>query len=256
MKSRMLKTIIAIVMALTVVMFCMPMAMADGADANGKCGENVAWEFDWDENYEVCVLRISGTGSMKDFVPGNEQDLDETYEYAEWLDYDAYSQVSKIVIEGSVERIGTACFSNGWGYDALKEVVIEEGVKEIGNSAFEHNTGKKVTLPKSIEKIGNSAFFTQKAEGATFGVEEIVYAGTAEEWNAIDFAENAIVITESRVLKVKCSDAEFELTSQNYIDNNYSAPESSSMTLIIIIAAVAVVVIAAIALIIVKKKKK
>lgn len=73
-----------------------------------------------------------------------------------------------------------------WVPNAVKgEITVCEGVTEIADRTFADRTGLTcVNLPVSLKEIGNSAF-----SGCT-GIKEIIYGGTAEQWDEVNKNEN------------------------------------------------------------------
>ena len=66
-------------------------------------------------------------------------------------------------------------------------VTIPDGVTKIGYQAFEFwEDLTRVTIPTSVTVVGDMAFH------ACSCLREIRYAGTAEQWDAVDIGEDAI----------------------------------------------------------------
>ena len=64
---------------------------------------------------------------------------------------------------------------------SLKSIVIPSTVKSIGWNAFEHcHSLKSVKIPVSVKSIGDMAF------EYCYALTDIYYAGTSDQWNAID----------------------------------------------------------------------
>ncbi|MBR4628575.1 MAG: leucine-rich repeat domain-containing protein [Ruminococcus sp.] len=120
-------------------------ANAEAVTASGYCGdptfnesENVAWSL------EDGVLTISGTGAMENFN-----------DVAPWYNYS--SDITEVVIENGVTRIGSAAF---YGCSMLISVTIPDSVTRIGNSAFsECSNLTSVTIPDTVASIGDHAFY-------------------------------------------------------------------------------------------------
>lgn len=129
---------------------------------------------------------------------------------------------STIPSDGSVTVIGSNAFANCYG---LTSVVIPEGVTEIGSYAFFNCKGlESVTIPQSVTVIGDGAFsgsvglkelyisknVTKIGEAAFHNsAEDVFYAGTAEEWMAID--QNAW--SDYNTYTLHFDDLEYVLTS-------------------------------------------
>lgn len=92
------------------------------------------------------TLTISGTGAMPDWTTNTQ---------APW--YSEQSNITGVVIESGVTRIGNNAFNNCRN---LASVTIPAGVKGIGNNAFYGCRAlKSVTIPEGVATIGNSAFY-------------------------------------------------------------------------------------------------
>ncbi|MCR4562152.1 MAG: leucine-rich repeat domain-containing protein, partial [Bacilli bacterium] len=67
----------------------------------------------------------------------------------------SFSTLEKVVIPGSVKKIGAYAFNNNF---SLTDVTIEDGVEEIVEYAFWGCKFKEVYVPSSVKKIGHCAF--------------------------------------------------------------------------------------------------
>ena len=157
----------------------------------GKCGVDLAWEL----NQENGLMTISGKGPMTDFMSEKE---------APW--YEQREEIRELVLEEGVTTLGdysfVGCKNMGkvtipstleiFGTYSLKEciclteVVIPEGARLIGAKVFSACTGlRKVRIPLSVKAIDMKAF------EMTAVLEEVVYAGTKEQWKQIRISRNA-----------------------------------------------------------------
>ena len=128
----------------------------------GTCGENLSWTL------ESGVLTITGTGAMYDFSEGDTP----------WSEY--ADQIVFAVVHPGVTTIGNFAFS---GCTRLELAAISEGVETIGVFAFANCTNlMRVLLPTSVNSIFYAAFSN------CICLEEIYYAGTADQWSEIIFA--------------------------------------------------------------------
>ncbi|MCM1437842.1 MAG: leucine-rich repeat protein [Roseburia sp.] len=95
------------------------------------------------------------------------------------------SRLTGIVIADSVTKIGDGAFSECTN---LVSVKLGNGVTKIGNKAFDGGYTRcgleEINIPASVEYIGKDAF-----QGC-YNLQKIKYEGTAEDWCAIEFAEN------------------------------------------------------------------
>lgn len=91
------------------------------------------------------VLRISGTGAMPDYVSTFDQP---------W--YEQEAEVTSIVIEDGVTRIGSGAFQY---MDHVVDITMADTVTEIGDSAFYSCTSlQSVQLSNCLEMLGSGAF--------------------------------------------------------------------------------------------------
>lgn len=181
-------------------------ALADTTATSGKCCENLTWTL------VDGTLTISGTGAMTDY----------DWRGSPW--FNSRASITEIVISKSVTTIGNNAFEwcssltsieipnsvtvigNGafHGCSSLTSVTIPGGVTEIGYCAFEGcsnltsvkisdgveiicgdafhdcNSLEYVSIPSSVVTIGDAAF------RLCSDLAEVDYAGSAEQWNAID----------------------------------------------------------------------
>ncbi len=154
MKSRVLKTIISVVLAFMVFVLCMPVALA--AETSGACGDNAKWSYD---SATKC-LTISGAGDMYDDV-------------SPWEDY----YISSVIIEKGITRIGAHAFED----TSVFYAIIPEGVTTIGAYAFSSTPLFEVMIPASVRMIEEGAFDCE-----TDVALNVNYGGTAADWENMD----------------------------------------------------------------------
>lgn len=123
------------------------------ANATGKCGDNVTWNYDSGTG----VLTISGTGDMYDYPSSINGGRKNPWE-------EIGICFKEIRISSGVTSIGAEAFrQNSRRHDdpkALVSVSIPNTVKRIGYHAFSGNKGlKSVTIPSSVTSIETSAFW-------------------------------------------------------------------------------------------------
>lgn len=107
-----------------------------------------------------------------------------------------YSGLTSINIPGSVVEIGTEAFSYCGSCSSLN---IAEGVQIIGVRAFQYcNKLTSLTIPASVTQIGAYAF-----RYCSF-LKDCYYAGTIEQWNAVQKGINWREGTD--ITTVICSD--------------------------------------------------
>lgn len=109
---------------------------------SGECGadgDNVTWAFDT----EIGILRISGSGKMKNF---STVDMP-------W--YSFRMSVNSVVINRGVTAIGGQAF---YACRNLTDVTISDSVQTIEDAAFMNCGFSSLTVPNSVTYIGYHAF--------------------------------------------------------------------------------------------------
>lgn len=123
------------------------------------------------------TLTIGGNGEMKDCDPvvtGAGWLFENILSTTEEIEYD---QIKKIVVSGSILRLGESAFSM---CSSVETVVIEEGITEIGAWAFLGNSSlKTIYLPESLETIHNLAVYNCPQ------LTDVYYAGDESSWNNV-----------------------------------------------------------------------
>lgn len=125
MKSRMLKTIFAAVMALTLAVMCMPLVSA--IDYGGDCGEGLTWSY----SEETGELKIEGTGFM------------DEYEYREvpWIDF--VDDIIKVTVCEGVEYVSEEAFSC---LENMEEISLPSTTNTVGEGFINNFNCKKITV--------------------------------------------------------------------------------------------------------------
>ena len=102
----------------------------------------------------------------------------------------------------SIEKFGNGVYSQ---CASIEYAIIPEGVESITAREFELCGGlKKISLPSTLKRISGYAVL-----GVCESIEEIVFAGTVEQWNAIEKSDSWYIATPA--CKVICTNGEVEL---------------------------------------------
>ena len=104
-------------------------------------------------------------------------------------------------IPKSVENFGSMVYAQ---CNSLEYAVIPEGVESLSAREFEICTSlKKILLPSTLKEISGYAVL-----GLCFSLEEIVYNGTVEQWNAIEKSDTWCIATPA--FSIVCTDGVIE----------------------------------------------
>lgn len=155
-----------------------PVLFAEGV-ASGTCGESATWTLSEDG-----VLTVSGTGK----VTSGGWSFEKT-------------AVTAIVVEEGITELGNRSFADFGNLVSvelpdtllvigeqvfqycmkLRSVTVPEGVTSLGSFAFQYcpELGH-LSLPASLTSIGPSVV------SQCFELDHVAYAGTEEEWNAVE----------------------------------------------------------------------
>lgn len=102
------------------------------------------------------TLTISGSGEMPKFKSTSYSGIAGIY-YKNSPIYSYASQITKVVIEDGVTKIGECSFYKD--YTAIKSVEIADSVTTIGDGAFNYCTSlEEAHIPDSVTSIGSSSF--------------------------------------------------------------------------------------------------
>lgn len=88
----------------------------------------------------------------------------------------------EVTLPGSLGRVSDRLFQSS---KCLNDVVLEEGITSIGDCSFKGTSLKRIGIPRSVKHIGIENWINSEDPGSC-KLEGIYYAGTEEEWNAID----------------------------------------------------------------------
>ncbi|MBQ6843372.1 MAG: leucine-rich repeat protein, partial [Agathobacter sp.] len=148
----MMKRIIAIIMAITLVMGNNVSMLAEEICAgeqvlannnenviSGDCGKNITWTL------SEGILNIKGRGVMTDYA---------YEEFAPW--YSHRKEIINVVISDEISSIGNYAFYN---CENIKTINIPNGVNQIGSDAFRGcKRLSNITIPKGVTAIGYQTF--------------------------------------------------------------------------------------------------
>ncbi len=198
MRKKLTKGIISFIVTLAMIAALMPVIPAM-ADSGVISDTEITWEYD----DSTKTLTVSGAGAIPDRWWENAGDI----RVAEVL-----------IIEEGITNIGDSAFENSglksvtlpkglltignraFAFcSSLSEVKISEGTTSIGESAFAFcgisvRDGFSIILPISINHLGANVFQGNK-DGCY-----VYYAGSAEDWEAIDIDEENSDLSETDIL--------------------------------------------------------
>lgn len=138
----------------------------------GNCGKNISFEL-----HQTGELILTGSGA--------------TYNYnsktpAPWSDYS--SDISTIIIDDGITKIGTACFKN---LQNVANIYFPDGISAIGSNSFINCTElNMISLPSTINSIGSYAFWGT-------ALNKVSYDGTNNHKKDITISKkNPAILTE------------------------------------------------------------
>lgn len=154
---------------------------------SGTCGENAAYTL-----YTNGLLRISGSGAT-----------DDQKETSVWAKNGTADSITKIIVDDGITKIGDHFFN---GLPNVTSALIAQTVSEIGTYAFaDCSKLSGISLPPVLTKLNSRTFsgtgiaalsvpVSVSAIGlqAFYGtaIENLVYAGTKAQWNAVEKQTN------------------------------------------------------------------
>lgn len=154
---------------------------------SGTCGENAAYTL-----YTNGLLRISGSGATDD------QKLTSV-----WAKNGTADTITKIIVDDGITKIGDHFFG---GLPNVTSALIAQTVSEIGTHAFaDCSKLSGIALPPILTKLNSCTFsgtgiaaLSVPVSVSTIGlqafygtaIENLVYAGTKAQWNAVEKQTN------------------------------------------------------------------
>lgn len=178
---------------------------------SGKCGDDMTWSFDTEND----TLTISGTGDMYTIAETNEDYWNGQYGYEPgWWKL----PVKHVIVEEGVESLSNYSFFQEWnGYyrihetlelpttlksipeqgficsTAITELVIPEGITSLtgwpfGSPGNSFTALTELHLPSTLTTMDITTIILSGLSNKTASrtLETIYYAGTEDEWNAIE----------------------------------------------------------------------
>jgi hypothetical protein len=88
----------------------------------------------------------------------------------------------EVVVPNEVKIIGEKAFF--WNVN-LTNIILPFGITKIGESAFEWCISlESIVIPSNVTFVGSNAFWD------TAGIQNVTFAGTTSQWNAIEFDDD------------------------------------------------------------------
>ena len=178
----------------------------------GTCGANLTYRLD----HITGTLYIEGTGAMDNFTSTSmpwyafkekilkvnvangvttigenafwncktieDVTLGNTVQKIAKYAFGGCENLESINLPNSLTSIGGQAFGN---CASLESIAIPSGVTSLATSTFASCTAlKTITLPTTLTKIGAAAF------SRCFGLQTVGYAGTQEDWNAVEILDS------------------------------------------------------------------
>ncbi len=142
-----------------------------------------------------------GEGAFRDCRNLKRVVLPQGFEGVDYL-FSGCTNIEEIVLPDGIKTIGKFFFGH---CDNLKNFVIPEGVTEIDYNAFYHcDALESVVIPKSVTSIGQQIFaFCPE-------LKDVYFAGTVEEWNAVEKGKE--LNKNSPLTVIHCSDGDVPLS--------------------------------------------
>ena len=169
------KTVLAFVVALLI---CANLALPAFATEtvvthSGTCGDNLRWSLDSNG-----ILTIEGSGEMDDYDFYVIHYGYKSEKLAPWDKLQA--SVKELNFKYEPTRISDCAFAK---LHELTTITIPDTVEEIGIEAFGYCSNlSEITIPASVSVIKEYAF-----KGCN-NLKHVYFAGSEEEWDAIDIA--------------------------------------------------------------------
>ena len=167
------KRILALVLALSLCLGCLPAYARAVTEDGGTLTDTLSWAV-----YDT-TLTISGTGPMPDY---------DDYEDTPWADY--HWDITHVVITEGVERLGSYAFGRFWELEAVE---LPHSLTSIGDHAFyDCDELTEITIPAYVEQIHSGAFYYSGiqqfhvAEGNSTGLSAGIRPGGNRGWRHPD----------------------------------------------------------------------
>ena len=99
------------------------------------------------------------------------------------------SRLTQIDLPAGLEVIGSDTFQHA----GLTSVILPEGLTTVSGWAFYYSKLTRVSLPKSLQTVASNAFYSCSS------LRDVDYAGTPEEWSAIQIESSNEPLTSATV---------------------------------------------------------
>lgn len=132
-----IKRQLGLILAMVLLMGCLPISVFAQEMASGTCGDNATWVLDERE-----ILTISGTGSIADSD-------------AFWYSYS--SEIQSIIVSEGITKINDGTFAH---LANTTSISLPDSLKSIGAAAFYGNSNlSTITIPRNVESMGFDVFY-------------------------------------------------------------------------------------------------
>ena len=140
MKKRMLSLLLALVMVFTILP---TVALAEDAPVtSGSCGTDAEW------SYQNGVLKITGSGEMRNYVANERSDTRPWKLFA--------AEIEEVQISDGITKIGNEAFRN---CPKLAKVNFPASLTVIGDYSFRDDILlQELVIPGTVETVGAAAF--------------------------------------------------------------------------------------------------
>lgn len=145
MKNKILKTIVALMVAATLTVLCMPVSLA--AEYSGTTEGGFTWHFD----ESTGTMTVSGSGEMEHKIRHNWDGENDGN-----LKVDLRPLIKEVVLSEGITSVGGDAF---YGFSALQNIEIPKTVTKIEGYAFYGcKSLESITIPDGVTELGAYCF--------------------------------------------------------------------------------------------------